>query len=586
MVPSRSRWSFALPLALCCTFLAVALGLDLTLFNVTPFVNDAAYQDALEHLALYKSHFDDLNPTTFAAVVERLENLERSYTLIQPQALSLLMILCLGTLLLLAWHMWHLARIETPVPFIEAVSGHGLEDQAIEGAITDLRQATSAIETLLPAAGLTHIGMDPSDLEGPLQHLSDLDAALARAESDLADSARQIEVLASQCRTYADFAAGSRSLWNVLGMEFRQMVEHHDRLRRVLEKVKSAREAAWRHLEEAMKSDKMFENLTGQVRQRFVTINEDAKSGFEALDGIVATVQESRSNVGHASTLVNGLSERAEAIVNIIDVIDDIAEQTNLLALNASIEAARAGEQGQGFAVVAEEVRKLAARSSSATRSITELLVTIQEEAERASMQLAQGSKSVEDVANSIGRFDRSFRNAMNTAKYGQTDLSALSKEWTVHSEQLRLAHRVGSEFDKFLQNADSLLQSHQEQSSRMTSDTNQLTAYSDRLVRLLNRQYHSLVHGGKVLGGLRGFLEAVRIRVNRMDERTRTLAAQSSRLGGSRELPSMRVNAGRYMKMLETTRKTLELIRAGDVAASPRLTITKSADGSTVKME
>ena len=111
------------------------------------------------------------------------------------------------------------------------------------------------------------------------------------------------------------------------------------------------------------------------------------------------------------------LSERAKEIVNIIGVIDDIAEQTNLLALNASIEAARAGEQGKGFAVVAEEVRKLAARSSSATRSITELLVTIQNEAEQASTSLGKSTKAVSTAHQSIAEFDANFEGAMSITK-------------------------------------------------------------------------------------------------------------------------------------------------------------------------
>jgi methyl-accepting chemotaxis protein len=104
---------------------------------------------------------------------------------------------------------------------------------------------------------------------------------------------------------------------------------------------------------------------------------------------IAARVQES------ARTIEN-LGRRSDEIGAIIGTIEDIADQTNLLALNAAIEAARAGEQGRGFAVVADEVRALAERTSKATREIATMIKSIQNDTAAAVSQMENGVKEVE----------------------------------------------------------------------------------------------------------------------------------------------------------------------------------------------
>lgn len=132
------------------------------------------------------------------------------------------------------------------------------------------------------------------------------------------------------------------------------------------------------------------------VTQDSATVTEAARNGAKIVEETIHSMKNIKSKVGLTAQKVSEMGKRSDQVGVIIETIDDIANQTNLLALNAAIEAARAGEHGKGFAVVADEVRKLAERVTIATKEIGELIKGVQNTAADAVSAMNEGVHDVE----------------------------------------------------------------------------------------------------------------------------------------------------------------------------------------------
>ena len=215
--------------------------------------------------------------------------------------------------------------------------------------------------------------------------------------------------------------------------------------------------------------------------------NNAAKSGEVAAAGgkVVSETIEGMGQISQAvsasAASVSELGKRGEQIGQIIEVINDIADQTNLLALNAAIEAARAGEHGRGFAVVADEVRKLADRTTKATEEIGESITAIQNETHEAVQRMNAGTEQVQvgvEKATQAGQsLEQIVAGAQEVAAMIQS-IAAAAEEQSAASEQV--SHGV--------QSVSAVSSQSAEGASQAAQAASQLSVKAEQLQSLVSR--------------------------------------------------------------------------------------------------
>jgi methyl-accepting chemotaxis protein len=234
---------------------------------------------------------------------------------------------------------------------------------------------------------------------------------------------------------------------------------------------------------------------------------EEAQTGMATMDKATAGLNRTSQAIQSSAEIIDVLGRRADDIGKIIEVIDDLAEQTNLLALNAAIEAARAGEHGLGFAVVAEEVRKLAEKSTQSTKEISELIQGIQKEAREAvdnmehsttmvqegltlNKDLSVALEKISDVVSEVYKFSQEIGAATMEQSNGSAQIAKATNRLT------EITQEINSSVEEQASGAQAVVRAMErmrELVQQSTSSSTELAAAAEQMSKLSRNLLESM---------------------------------------------------------------------------------------------
>ncbi|GGJ08471.1 hypothetical protein GCM10010885_16990 [Alicyclobacillus cellulosilyticus] len=247
------------------------------------------------------------------------------------------------------------------------------------------------------------------------------------------------------------------------------------------ERQKTSADESAKAMEDIAKSIESIADKSTRVASASTEMAEAAANGQTLIENSVAQMEVIHASVADSAAKIADLSEQTKRIGDIVAAITNIADQTNLLALNAAIEAARAGEQGRGFAVVADEVRKLAEESARATSEIAAILEGIRrntEDSVTAMRRVSEEAESGRSVVQEAGASFAQIREAVDRVRDQVLDVSAATEEISAAVEEVtatiesmaQISREAVTESQNVAAAAEEQLASQQEISSAATS--------------------------------------------------------------------------------------------------------------------
>ncbi len=246
-------------------------------------------------------------------------------------------------------------------------------------------------------------------LVSKLKRISQVASAIANKDLSFICNIQSNDTIGVIIKSFNDMAATLRELIGRTAQLSSQVRQDTNSIRAQVDEIHNNVDEQAARLDEISNSMQHLAGTIGEISEKSSTAatkaneaGDIARQGVNKAQQSIQGMERIHGSVSSATERVAKLGESSQQIGAIVAVIKEIADQTNLLALNAAIEAARAGEQGRGFAVVADEVRKLAEKTAQATSEISNMIQSIQEETQQAIEAIANGMNEAESGVGTV----------------------------------------------------------------------------------------------------------------------------------------------------------------------------------------